>query len=372
MAYGYDKDNVKQQIEFEDVIDFLMDFGGEPIVRGNVIISRTICHHSPDEECSHKLYYYGNSGLFQCYTGGCEETSFDLFQLVIKIHAIQKHKIIDLNEAILFVASKLGIAGEYFDIEENCLKDWEELSDYEKIKQLKTKVSEFNYTVLPEYDSKILTRFAYLPIEPWMREGISQEILKRHCIGFYPGEEQVTIPHYDIVGRLIGIRGRTMIKEEGEKYGKYRPLKINNVLYNHPLSKNLYNLNNSKDNIKTMKKAIVFESEKSTMQYASYFGVENDISVACCGSHFSNYQCEILVQLGVTEIVLALDRQFEEKENEEFKRLVKNITNIKNKFKNYTTISAIFDKDMITSYKASPIDEGAEKFIQLYKERIIF
>ena len=121
-----------------------------------------------------------------------------------------------------------------------------------------------------------------------------------------------------------------------------------------------------------MKKAIVFESEKSTMQYASYFGVENDISVACCGSHFSNYQCEILVQLGVTEIVLALDRQFEEKENEEFKRLVKNITNIKNKFKNYTTISAIFDKDMITSYKASPIDEGAEKFIQLYKERIIF
>jgi hypothetical protein len=34
-------------------------------------------------------------------------------------------------------------------------------------------------------------------------------------------------------------------------------------------------------------------------------------------------------------------------------------------------ISFIFDKNMITSYKASPIDEGPEKFIQLYKERIV-
>ena len=47
-----------------------------------------------------------------------------------------------------------------------------------------------------------------------------------------------------------------------EKYGKYRPVKINNLLYNHPLGMNLYNLNNSKNNIKLFGKAIVFESEK--------------------------------------------------------------------------------------------------------------
>ena len=61
MAYGYDKAHIKEQITFDNIVELLNDFGGEPIVRGDVIISRTICHHSPDEDCSHKLYYYENS-----------------------------------------------------------------------------------------------------------------------------------------------------------------------------------------------------------------------------------------------------------------------------------------------------------------------
>ena len=42
-----------------------------------------------------------------------------------------------------------------------------------------------------------------------------------------------------------------------------------------------------------------------------------------------------------------------------------------NKYKNYVTISFIFDKEMITDYKNSPIDEGKDKFLKLFKERII-
>jgi hypothetical protein len=34
-------------------------------------------------------------------------------------------------------------------------------------------------------------------------------------------------------------------------------------------------------------------------------------------------------------------------------------------------MSFIFDKNMITNYKASPIDEGDKKFLQLFKERIV-
>jgi len=52
---------------------------------------------------------------------------------------------------------------------------------------------------------------------------------------------------------------------------------------------NLYNLNNSKKNIELIKKAIIFESEKSCLKYQSYFGIDNDISVACCGSNISAY-----------------------------------------------------------------------------------
>lgn len=373
MAYGFDKERVKEQITFDDVFEFLMDFGGEPFVRGGIIVSRTICHHSPDEDCSHKLYYYQNSGLFQCYTGGCAESSFDLFQLVIKVHSIQKNTEIDLNGAILYVAGRLGIAGENFEFEENQLADWQVFSDYEKIKQIREKVDpEFKFEALPFHDPTILTRFSYLPINPWLRDGISLEVMKHNLIGYYAGEEQITIPHFDARGALIGIRGRALVKEEAELYGKYRPLRVNKILYNHPLSKNLYNINNSKNNIELAKKAIIFESEKSCLQYASYFGIENDISVACCGSHFSTYQCELLLDLGVDEIILALDRQFQEVGDDEYRRLTKNIEKIKDKYKNYVNVSAIFDKNMITNYKDSPTDLGPEKFFQLFKERIKF
>ena len=190
-------------------------------------------------------------------------------------------------------------------------------------------------------------------------------------IGYYLGGDQITIPHFDVNGRFVGLRGRAMCEEEAERYGKYRPLKINNVLYNHPLGMNLYNLNKSKNNIATIKKAIVFESEKSSLKYQSYFGIENDISVACCGSSLSNTQIQLLLDYNVEEIVIAFDRQFKEINDDEFIHLKKKLLKLREKFKNYVNISFMFDKDMITGYKSSPIDEGPEKFLQLYKERIV-
>ena len=167
------------------------------------------------------------------------------------------------------------------------------------------------------------------------------------------------------------MRGRTLCKEEGEKYGKYRPVKIGKDLYNHPLGMNLYNFNNSKNNISLMKKAIVFEGEKSCLLYQSYFGLDNDISVACCGSSLSTYQVQQLLGIGVEEIIIAFDRQFKEIGDEEFKHLKRNLLKLRMKYKNYATISFIFDKKMITGYKDSPIDCGKEVFLHLFKERIV-
>lgn len=110
--------------------------------------------------------------------------------------------------------------------------------------------------------------------------------------------------------------------------------------------------------------------EKSCLLYKSYFGVENDISLACCGSSISAYQIQLLIDAGAQEIIVAFDRQFQEIGDKEFKHLVKNLTKLHNKYKNYVTISFIFDKQMITGYKDSPVDDGKEKFLQLFKERI--
>ena len=134
---------------------------------------------------------------------------------------------------------------------------------------------------------------------------------------------------------------------------------------------NLYNLNKSKNNIKLMGKVIVFESEKSCLLYKSYFGVENDISVACCGSSLSAYQIQSLIDAGAREIIVAFDRQFQEINDSEYKRLTTKLVKLHNKYKSDVLISFIFDKNRITGYKASPIDEGPDKFLKLFKERIV-
>ena len=204
----------------------------------------------------------------------------------------------------------------------------------------------------------------------WERDGISREVLKNALIGYYPGGGQITIPHYDADGRLVGIRGRHVGEEEAAIFGKYRPLYINGQLYNHPLGFNLYNLNNSKKNIKDIQKVIVFEGEKSCLLYKTYFGIENDISVAACGSSLSDFQIQLLIEAGAREIIIAFDRQFQEINDDEFNKLIKKLYQLNNRYKNIIMISFIFDKNKITSYKASPIDEGPMKFLELFKERI--
>lgn len=363
----FDKVEIKDSLSSENIFELLVDFGGDPEYSSFGILCSTICHNPPGEG-SRKLYFYDNSHLFRCYTG-CD-SYFDIFELVIKVAKIQWDKDYDLNDAVRWVAQRFGISGENVE-EDECkqLEDWKILATYDKIQELEVKDKK---VVLKTYNEDILSRFNYnVKIGPWLNEGISQEALDQAMIGFYPGGDQITIPHFDINGRFIGLRGRTLCKEEGERYGKYRPLKVGKDLYNHPLGMSLYNLNNSKDNIKLIKKAIVFEGEKSTLLYQSYFGLENDISVACCGSSLSTYQVQELIDVGAEEIIIAFDRQFKEIGDEEFQHLKKNLLKLRTKYKNYVNISFIFDKNMITGYKDSPIDRGPEIFLKLFKERIV-
>lgn len=363
----FNKDEIRESLTLENIYSLLTEFGGEPEYTSFGIRSITICHNRPGESASRKLYYYLNSQLFQCYTG-CSEY-FDVFQLVIKVANLQWNLEYSLYQAVKWIASKFNISGQLEEEKEKGLEDWEYFSAYDRLKE----ISVINKDIILEsYNPAILNNLNYeVKIMPWIREGISEEVMKAANIGFYPGGDQITIPHYDENGRFIGLRGRTLSITEGLNYGKYRPLRINNTLYNHPLGLNLYNLNHSKNNIKAYGKAIVFEGEKATLQYRSYFGEENDISVACCGFNVSSYQMELLMRNGAKEIVIAFDKQFQKIGDEEFQRLKRKITNIHQKYKNYVNLSFIFDKTMKTEYKDSPTDKGAEIFKELFKERIM-
>lgn len=253
----YDKDKLKQSLEPEQIYDLLEAWGGEPTMQDSFIVSDTICHNHPGEG-SHKLYYYFDSRLCHCYTG-CLEPSFDIFELCIKVMKIQKGLEWELYDAMDYIASYFGFSGVEKIDDDGLpnLKDWEVFERH----KFNRPTEILQIPVLKEYNPVILTRFAYPRIKSWEAEGIKPEVNKRNMIGYYPGGEQIVIPHFDINNRLVGIRGRYLADDLAERYGKYRPLQINKQLYTHPLSMNLYNLNNSKDNIRQSKTAVVFEGE---------------------------------------------------------------------------------------------------------------
>ena len=366
---AFDKTDIRQSLNIDNIFDLLVEWGGEPEYTDFGILSATICHNVPGEG-SRKLYYYSNSDLFRCYTG-CDD-SFDVFELTMKVMRIQFNKVFDLNDAVRYIAYRFGIIGFNYD-EGNTLSldDWSFLQKYDRVKEIIKDAKFKEKIILREYDDDILARFNYtVKIKPWLNDNISQEVIEQARIGFYPGADQITIPHFDEDDRFIGLRGRALCKEEAERYGKYRPVLINKIQYSHPLGMNLYGLNWSKDNIKQVKKVIVFESEKSVLQYASYFGFDNSICVACCGSNISSYQIDMLLRAGANEVIVGFDRQFQEIGDKEFDHLVAHLKKIYAKYKNYINVSFLFDKNMITGYKSSPTDEGKEKFLQLFNERI--
>lgn len=301
---NFDKTKIREALTIENVFELLSDYGGDPEYTSFGILCSTICHNPPGEG-SRKLYWYSNTGLCRCYTG-CAEPTFDIFELTIKVFKIQQGRDIDLNDAIRFVAAKFGIAGEYEANDLELPADWKIFDGYARVQEVEIK----DYSVqLKEYDSVVLERLNYnIQITPWLNEGITNNTIDKTQIGYFPGSDMITIPHFDKDSRFIGLRGRAIAADDVERFGKYRPIKICGQLYNHPLGMNLYGLNWAKDNIATVEKAIVFESEKSCLLYMSYFGVENSIAVACCGSNISAYHIHMLLEAGAKEIIVAFDR----------------------------------------------------------------
>ena len=115
---NYEKGEIKKALTLDQYYEILTDWGGDPEYTSFGLVSSTICHNAPGEG-SRKLYLYWNDGsaIFHCYTG-CAEPSFDIFQLTIKVFDIQKHIVLDLNEAVRFIAQRFGISASIVDSNE--------------------------------------------------------------------------------------------------------------------------------------------------------------------------------------------------------------------------------------------------------------
>lgn len=255
MAF-YDKEKIRESLSTNDVYKLVDFLGGGPVHTSFGFISRTICHNNAGEG-SDKLYYYENSGFFNCYTG-CG--SMDIFEFVTKIEKIRNDKDITFYQSMDYVARFFeleGVEGDKAAFQMPIYNDLQILENYKKLSDKREEI-EIEYKI---YDGAVLDRLAFVPPSGWLQEGIGIEALKKFGIKYYGTEHKVVIPHHNLAGDLIGIRARSLVQQDVEMFGKYMPIKIANVMYTHPLSYNLYGLNYNLENIRRAKKMIIFEGE---------------------------------------------------------------------------------------------------------------
>ena len=179
MEYKYNKDLIKESLSIEQVFDYVAELGGEPIMKGNMFISKTICHNHKGEG-SYKLYYYDNTKLFKCYTD-CGDI-FDIFELTSKVKTLETGQEYTLYDSLILVASYFGFSPDIQNISKQELEDWKIFNNYERI----SNINSSQIVELKEYDKNILLRLPHPIITPWEEEGISREVINLNNIAYYP------------------------------------------------------------------------------------------------------------------------------------------------------------------------------------------
>lgn len=350
----YDKDKIKDLITNQDIYNLLDYLNADPRFIGEDIVCRTICHGGDKEA----LYYYANSKLFHCYSDNCG--SFDVYELITKVNNM------NFTDAIAWVAEYFHLYA--FTNEDNTDKeDWKILQRYMDNFDIHA-TDEF--VSLPEYSISLLKYYPQPEILPWTREGITKEICDFAQIHYNPIDGSILIPHFDASNRMIGIRKRTLIRDQ-ERFGKYIPWQHNDIIYKHPLAFNLYGLNWAKNPISEHKVAIVVEGEKSVLQYMSMFGYDNNLCVSVCGQNISLFQFKLLYGLGIRELCIGFDKDFEELGDHNWQTVIERLQKLNEKFTQYVNVSFLFDKEDLLPYKGSPTDAGQEVFLYLWKNRIM-
>lgn len=333
-----------QRLSIEDIIQILESLDADILYEketSEYIISSTICHHSD----SHKLYLYKDSKSFYCYSKCHKMSLFDV---------IMKSKGITFKESLDYIYETI----------------YSKHRPRRLVKKFKaTPLNDIIIEPLPPVKKQFLYElYKDIEIEEWKNEGITYNTTKKFKIRKDDVNNRIIIPHFNIKNELIGIRVRNLRESEIDRRGKYHPLFVDGIGYAHPLGRNLYGLNISMNKINEFKKCIVFESEKAVMQYETLYP-GNNVSVAICGSSFSNTHKKMLLDLGVEEICLCMDKEFIEYGDEECieyeQKIIKQFNGLEGKCK----CSYVIDTDGLLNKKDSPSDKGKKIFEKLIKQR---
>ena len=346
--------DVIEQITPEQIIELITRLGGELAWRTeNYLVFPTICHHQKAVDGSPKLYYYLDSKKFYCYTECGLMSPSDFLEHYYETRGMEYNWYKD----VFLVLKDVSNVTEAANIEEKYYSDKDKYT-FNDPKQL---------TI---YSDNVLAAFEKVYPPEWLEDGIAKYAMDKYNILYSIPQNKIIIPHYDVKGNLIGIRGRALNEDEVEQYGKYRPVVVGGVQYNHPLSMNLYGLYENKDNINNRKYCVLFESEKSVLQLESFdeCSFPNN-GLAVCGSNFNKFQLKLLLRTcpNLKEIIIAFDNEEEPGSDKYYCKL----RSICKKYSEYVQMSFVYDRQNITNKKDSPTDRGYEKYCQLISTRVL-
>lgn len=343
-----DAQSLKEQLSPNDIITLLNELGAEPYEQNGQIIARTVCHNGN----SHKLYYYSDTQMFHCYTN-CG--SFDIFEL------IQKESGREFSESFSYIRDYFGYENSLTDYSYNDIIDLTFFNKFNKV---------IHYEPLKILSEKVLNRYDDNYHISWVKEGIMPSTMKKFDIKMSITDQQIVIPHRDENGNLVGVRARNLNKEVVDKGMKYAPVKQGNTFLNHPTGATLYGLYENKENIESVKKVVLFESEKSVLQLDSFYHGYG-IGVCMSGSSFSDRQLDLIKNLPIEEVIIAVDKEFENIGDTLEKYYAEKVEKtIANKLKPYFSVSVVWDKKGLLDIKDSPTDRGKSIWLELFRNRI--
>lgn len=358
----HDKEQLKKSLTVDDIINLLYKLGAEQIdhkEEKGELITNSICHNKSNGQM--KLYYYIESQSFHCYTD-CS-CSFNIYDLVMKVYKTKGTEL-SFPAAIEWVSINSGKSfsekrGWGFAVSsDNYDEDWKYLNKLTTRKKklvIETKKhKEFVLDVFSNYHHPL-----------FLNDNISDAAMNKFEIKYYQKLNRIVIPHRNPRdGSLMGIRGRALNQWEIDDGKKYMPLVVQNEMYNFPSFAQLYGLWQNKETIKRLKKVIIFEGEKSVLQCETYWE-NNSFAVAVMGKNISQNQIDMLLELGIEEVIIAFDREFTELNTLAEQKNRETVAETARKFSPYVRTYVIWDVCGLLGLKDSPSDKGKNTLLEL-------
>ena len=334
-----------------DVFDLMDELDAQPISKGNTFECRTVCHDGH----KHKLIYYKDSKSFYCYTNCGHLSIFDMLGKALDLEFI---------DALKYIVRKYNLHDS----------DHIEGFTYEKVVNpgalLKQKLEKVKAPAFEKLDEHLLLDFYPYYHKSWIDEGISISSMMKYNIRYSIVDNQIIIPHYDEYGNLIGVRGRNLNKDKVDEGKKYMPIFYEGKVLKHLTGANLYGLDKNKEMIEKHKTMILFESEKSVLQLDSMMP-DHSIGVCVSGSSLTQYQLELIKKLRIDEVIIGVDKEFENIGDDKEKRYAEKIIKVfRNRLAPYVRVSVLWDLKNELNEKDSPTDRGVKIFKDLYENRI--